>query len=186
MCERLNLIFYLFWKCIWEIRTDNPSLAVKILNGTPRPIVPSQKAWLEIASDNHSRIFTTLLPQIFFSLICLLCIPTSIVQARLFERQRYSYHLEPVSYEYETITWKFWPANKILLILPKLIPYYSYKTCWIKRCVCVLGIINGPFNEISKYINMPQNLSVSWWTTFDLNSHYCKNHKKNVHILIYL
>ena len=37
---------------------DNPSLAVKILNDTPRPNVPSQKAWLEIASDNHSRIFT--------------------------------------------------------------------------------------------------------------------------------
>ena len=30
---RLNVIF---WKCIWEIRTDNPSLAVKILNGTPQ------------------------------------------------------------------------------------------------------------------------------------------------------
>ena len=26
-------------KCIWEIRTDNPSLAVKILNATPRPIL---------------------------------------------------------------------------------------------------------------------------------------------------
>ena len=55
--ERLNVIF-IFWKCIWEIRSDNPSLAVKILNDTPRPNVPSQKAWLEIASDNHSRIFT--------------------------------------------------------------------------------------------------------------------------------
>ena len=30
---------------------------MKILNGTPRPNVPSLKAWLEIASDNHSRIF---------------------------------------------------------------------------------------------------------------------------------
>ena len=39
---------------------------MKILNGTPRPNVPSQKAWLEIASDNHSRIFTTLLPQTAF------------------------------------------------------------------------------------------------------------------------
>ena len=35
--------FYFFLKCIWEIRTDNPSLAVKILNDTPRPNVPSQK-----------------------------------------------------------------------------------------------------------------------------------------------
>ena len=26
---------------------------MKILNGTPRPNVPSQKAWLEIASDNQ-------------------------------------------------------------------------------------------------------------------------------------
>ena len=32
-----------FLKCIWEIRTDNPSLAVKILNVTPRPILPNQK-----------------------------------------------------------------------------------------------------------------------------------------------
>ena len=56
---------FIFFKCIWEIRTDNPSLAVKILNNTPRPNVPSQ-AWLEIASDNHSRIFTTLLPQTAF------------------------------------------------------------------------------------------------------------------------
>ena len=56
----------IFLKCIWEIQTGNPSLAMKILNGTPRPNVPSQKAWLEIASDNHSRIFTTLLPQTAF------------------------------------------------------------------------------------------------------------------------
>ena len=40
-------------KCIWEIRTDNPSLAVTTLNVTPRPILPSQKDWLEMASDNH-------------------------------------------------------------------------------------------------------------------------------------
>ena len=57
--ERLNVILIFFGKCNWEIRTDNPSLAVKILNDTPRPNVPSQKAWLKIASDNHSRIFTT-------------------------------------------------------------------------------------------------------------------------------
>ena len=31
--------------------------------------MPSQKAWLEIASDNHSRIFTTLLPHTAFLLI---------------------------------------------------------------------------------------------------------------------
>ena len=43
-----------------------PILAVKTLNCTPRPNVPSQKAWLEIASGNHSRIFTTLLPDCFF------------------------------------------------------------------------------------------------------------------------
>ena len=58
--------FYFCWKCIWEIRTDNPSLAVKILNDTPRPNVPSQKALLEIASDNHSRIFITLLSHTVF------------------------------------------------------------------------------------------------------------------------
>ena len=51
--ERLNVIF-------------DPSLAVKILNDPPRPNVPSQKAWLEIASDNHARIFPTLLPQPVF------------------------------------------------------------------------------------------------------------------------
>ena len=33
-----------------EIRTDKPSLAVKILN-TPRPILPSQKAWFEMTID---------------------------------------------------------------------------------------------------------------------------------------
>ena len=39
-------------KFIW-IRTDNPSLAVKILNVTPRPILPSQKAWLVMASERE-------------------------------------------------------------------------------------------------------------------------------------
>ena len=47
-------------KNIWEIRTGNPSLAVKIINVTPRPILPSQKAWKEIA--NHSRFFTPSFP----------------------------------------------------------------------------------------------------------------------------
>ena len=37
----MKVIF--FKKCIWEIRNDNPSLAVKILNVTPRPILPSQR-----------------------------------------------------------------------------------------------------------------------------------------------
>ena len=64
----IECVFLIFLKCISEIRTDNPSLAVKILNGTPRPNVPNQKAWLEKASDNHSRIFTTLLPQTVFYL----------------------------------------------------------------------------------------------------------------------
>ena len=36
---------------IRKIRTGNPSLAVKILNDTPKPILPSQKAWLEMATD---------------------------------------------------------------------------------------------------------------------------------------
>ena len=67
----MKVIFVI--KCIWEIRTDNPSLAVKILNVTHRPILPSQKAWLEMASDYHSRIFTTLLPQIFLVNFCILC-----------------------------------------------------------------------------------------------------------------
>ena len=40
--ERLNVIF-IFWKCIWEIRTNNPSLAVKILNATPRPILEIER-----------------------------------------------------------------------------------------------------------------------------------------------
>ena len=33
----------LFFKCAWEIQTDNPSLAVKILNGTPRTTLPSRE-----------------------------------------------------------------------------------------------------------------------------------------------
>ena len=33
----------IFLKCIWENRTDNPSLAVKILNGTPRPTLPRER-----------------------------------------------------------------------------------------------------------------------------------------------
>ena len=51
-------------KCIWEIRTDNPSR--ENLECYPLDL-PSQKAWLEMASDNQSRIFTTLLPQNFLS-----------------------------------------------------------------------------------------------------------------------
>ena len=81
--DRLNVIF-IFWKCIWEIRTDNPSLAVKILNDTPRPNVPS---WLQIASDNHSRILTTLLPRLFIinSNFCLLYITLSHKHACLYD-----------------------------------------------------------------------------------------------------
>ena len=82
--------FFIFWKCFWEIRTDNPSLAVKILNGTPRPNVPSQKGLVKkIASDNHSRIFTTLLSQtVFIILICVYCIyPHPSHKARLFVRR---------------------------------------------------------------------------------------------------
>ena len=33
---------YIFLKCIWGIPTDNPSLAVNILNATLRPILPRQ------------------------------------------------------------------------------------------------------------------------------------------------
>ena len=64
---------------------------MKILNDTPRPNVPSQKAWLEIASDNHSRIFTTLLPQpVLFILNFVYCVhPHPSHKARLFvERER--------------------------------------------------------------------------------------------------
>ena len=38
----------IFQTYIREIRTGNPSLAVKVMNVTPRPILPGQK------SDNHS------------------------------------------------------------------------------------------------------------------------------------
>ena len=61
--ERENNEIVLFFKCIWEIRTDNPSLAMKILNGQSFQV---KKAWLEMARDNLSQIFTTFLPQIFF------------------------------------------------------------------------------------------------------------------------
>ena len=33
----------IFKKYIWEIRTDNPSLTVKILNATSRPILETQR-----------------------------------------------------------------------------------------------------------------------------------------------
>ena len=41
--ERERLMKVIFF---WEIRTDNPSLAGKILNDTPRLILPIIKAWL--------------------------------------------------------------------------------------------------------------------------------------------
>ena len=41
--KRKRLMKVIFFKCIWEIRTDNPILVVKILNGTPRPILPREK-----------------------------------------------------------------------------------------------------------------------------------------------
>ena len=60
------------------------------MNGSPRPILPSQKAWLEIASDNHSWIFTTLLPKNFCCLIfCILCMPTTFIQALIFMKSIY-------------------------------------------------------------------------------------------------
>ena len=51
--------------------------------------MPSQKAWLEIASDDHSRIFTTLLPQTVYLILffCLLYIPTPYRTSTL-ERER--------------------------------------------------------------------------------------------------
>ena len=63
-----------------EIRTVIPSLAVKILNGTPKPILQSQKAWLEMASDNILKFshFSSL--RIFFtSNFCIFCMPTTFV-----------------------------------------------------------------------------------------------------------
>ena len=43
----------IFKKCIKEIRTDNPSLALTILNVTPRLILPSQKE-RERGRETHS------------------------------------------------------------------------------------------------------------------------------------
>ena len=60
----------------------HPSPAVKILNITPRPILPIRKAWLEMASDNHSRIFTNLLPR--FSFYIYICMSLSSMQGRIF------------------------------------------------------------------------------------------------------
>ena len=60
-----RLMKVMFLKCIWEIRTSNPSLAVEILNVNPRPILPSQKAWLEMASDNHLEFEQPSSPRIF-------------------------------------------------------------------------------------------------------------------------
>ena len=64
--KSLKDFFKFFLKVHLGDSNRHPSLAVKILNGTPRPNVPSQKAQLEIGSDNLSRIFTTLLPQTAF------------------------------------------------------------------------------------------------------------------------
>ena len=61
--ERKRLVKVILKKVFLGNRTGNHSLAMKILNATPRPILPSLKAWLEMASDNHSQIFTTLLQQ---------------------------------------------------------------------------------------------------------------------------
>ena len=41
--ERKREMNGIFGKCIWENRTDNPSLAVKILNVTPRPTLPGER-----------------------------------------------------------------------------------------------------------------------------------------------
>ena len=40
---RDRLIKVIFGKSILEIRTDNSSLTLKILNGTPRPTFPSKR-----------------------------------------------------------------------------------------------------------------------------------------------
>ena len=36
-----------FFKSVKEIRKDNPNLAVKILNVTPRPTLPIHKVWFD-------------------------------------------------------------------------------------------------------------------------------------------
>ena len=56
--KKERLIKVNFLNCIWEIRAGNPSLVVKIFNVTHRPILPSQYASMEMASDSHSRFFT--------------------------------------------------------------------------------------------------------------------------------
>ena len=40
---------------IWEILPSNPSLAVKILNDTPRPILPSQREKRVNESEKRKR-----------------------------------------------------------------------------------------------------------------------------------
>ena len=50
--ERERLMIVIFFKSVSR-RFEQTTPAV---NGTPRPILPSQKAWLEMASDNHSLI----------------------------------------------------------------------------------------------------------------------------------
>ena len=43
----------IFFKCFWEILTDNPSLAVKILNDTPRLII--RPSWQRDVMRNRER-----------------------------------------------------------------------------------------------------------------------------------
>ena len=53
----MRVVFGFFWIFKWILRDSirQPRLAVKIAHATPMPTLPSQKAWLIMTSDNHSR-----------------------------------------------------------------------------------------------------------------------------------
>ena len=55
----------------------------------PRPILPSQKAWLEMASDNNSRIFTNLLPRNILVEFFVYCVCPQPSYKHSFERSKY-------------------------------------------------------------------------------------------------
>ena len=61
---RERLIKVNFWTCIWEIRTNNPRLAVKILNDTTRPIRPERERddWEIPRVRKRERFYLILLP----------------------------------------------------------------------------------------------------------------------------
>ena len=74
-----GLMKVIFLKCIWEIWTYNPSLAVKILNATPRPILCQVRLGWKCTVMIILEFYNTPPPAFFRSNFCILCMPTTFV-----------------------------------------------------------------------------------------------------------